>query len=249
MILRADLDPILATFQLLPEDGVVGDAIRYTEQFSKPETILRFCAGVTALAIDTKIPYYCQLSTALFDIAEASGMPPILLMPGYLDEEFSEERSNFYSIDEASKASAKFQERGLTVGLLHGHFRVLTPANWANISIASEKCNVLILGIEQEERTRKYKARPLSSDTKRAIWILSSGFNGCLCLIEGIDYTNQGYTSLVKQINPTFYFGNSGNPEYLREQMGQRALNCGVGYTELIEQSGFHTSDVQHYFS
>lgn len=153
-------------------------------------------------------------------------------------------RNHVYTIEMASRLTFMLRQRGLRIGFLHGHYRMLTPANWANVLVARENCDLLILGLEDGWRTREYKGvEPVTRDWQRHQWVLASGFDGCLTRISRTSYSDKGYEEILRRIKPDVYFGDMSIPPEKQQEMARRASVCGATYLSLARQHDFSTSD------
>jgi hypothetical protein len=242
MLTEKDVVHLTEHFQESPNEDVFEEACKYVNQFTDESTLAQFCAGISAVALYTENPYYKKLSKALFDIGIENGLNIYDLMLWHVPEDGV--RKNVFTVQETSEKVSKLKEKDLKVGFIHGHYRILTPANFANVLVASEKCDYLVLGFEDGWRTGHYKkAKPLAKDWYRWQWVLASGFDGCICRIRGFAYTNKGYEKILRIINPDIYFSNESMPKEVQKTMKDRAINNGISFELLPEQDGFHTSE------
>jgi hypothetical protein len=242
MLEREDVANLTRHWHKTPSERSCKKANIYIEQFFQDDSLAIFSAGLSAMALYTENIQYKELSTATFEIGLERGLAIEKLMPWHVPEDGV--RGCVHNVEAASSIVSKLQQEGKKTGFLHGHFRMLTPANWANTLIARERCDSLILGLEDGWRTKKHKGvEPAARDWQRWQWILASGFDGHLVKISRYPYTESGYLRILKQLNPDIYFGNFSIPQERDEQMQRRAILCNVNYVRLPEQSGFHTSD------
>jgi hypothetical protein len=245
MLTEKDVVHLTEQFQESPNEDVFEEACKYVNQFTDESSFAQFCAGISAVALYTENPYYKQLSKALFDIGIENEFNIYDLMPWHVPVDGL--RNNVFTVQETSEKVSKLKEKDLKVGFIHGHYRILTPANFANALIASERCDYLVLGIEEGLRTKHFKKVeplvPLVKDWYRRQWILASGFDGCICRIRGFAYTNKGYEKILRIINPDIYFSNKSLSEESQKIMEDRAINNGISFVLLPEQEGFHTSE------
>jgi len=241
MLEREDVAHLTKLWQTAPTPEISGEAIGFIKQFTRNDSLVIYCAGLSALAFYTGNDHYRQLSTALFDLALEKGLPIERLMPWHVPVDGL--RNHVYNIETASHLTPVVRQRGLKTGFLHGHYRMLTPANWANALIARENCDLLILGLEDGWRTREYKgSEPVTRDWQRHQWVLASGFDGYLIRISRTPYTDKGYEDILKKIKPEIYFGNFSIPQEMQQEMIRRASVCGATYMPLARQYGFSTS-------
>lgn len=245
MLELRDVSRLLTSWQRPPTIEIIKEAENYISQFKKLDSVAIFCAGISAIAIDIHNDYYRQLSTALFEIGRRKNIPIEKLMPWHVPPEQNGIDNHVYSINEAAQVSEESKQQGFSVGFLHGHYRMPTPASWANVLLAREQCDVLILGLENGRRTRMYKGvDPVSRDWERHKWVLASGFDGYLTRIGRIPYTDKGYENMLRKIKPNIYFGNMAIPEYIQQEMARRATVCGTAYVSLPTQHGYSTSQL-----
>lgn len=217
--------------------------VKSVRRFTHPDSIGMYCAGLSAMAQLTRSKYYSQIATAAFEAGRARGVPIEAMMPWHVPPEENGHKNHVYTIDEASELSATYRQRGMRVGFLHGHFRAITPANWLHVLIAREMCDVLILGRERNWRTKLYKSvEPIVDDWDLEHMILASGFDGALVSIARAQYSDQGYASILKKINPTIYFGQFGIAPELQSAMANRAQATGAILILLREESGASTT-------
>ncbi|KKT78255.1 MAG: Bifunctional protein HldE [Parcubacteria group bacterium GW2011_GWF2_44_8] len=243
MLERENVAHLTKCWHLPPTPEIFEEAVALTIQFSGDDSLAIFCAGLSAIALNTGSKYFRQFSTALFDLGLEKAQPIEKLMPWHVPEDGI--RNHIYPIRIASGLVAAFKARGLKVGFLHGHYRMFTPANWANVLVARERCDLLVLGLEDGWRTKKYKGVNLVvRDWQRWQWVLASGFNGFPVRISRVSYTDAGYEGILKRIKPDIYFGNFGIPEVLQPEMERRASICGATYQSLPRQPGFSTSEL-----
>lgn len=152
------------------------------------------------------------------------------------------EPDHLLTINQAAYVSKACREHGLTVGLLHGHFRTLTPSSIAFIIAAFEHVDVVLVGIETGKRTEAHKGKvPILTDQERAI-LFRALLQYPFFIDDSVPYTNEGYSGLVKLISPTHYFGQTQNPPNMKQSMAQRATEAGCNYTELTSIPGLSTS-------
>jgi hypothetical protein len=242
MLTEKDVIHLTEHFQETPKEEVFEETCKYTNQFTEESTLAQFCAGISAVALYTEDPYYKQLAKALFDIGIEKGLNIYDLMPWHVPEDGA--RNNVFTVQETSEKVSELKEKGLNVGFIHGHYRILTPANFINVLVASEKCDYLVLGLEDGWRTEHFKkVNHLVEDWYRWQWVLASGFDGCICRVSRFAYTNKGYEKILRTINPDIYFSNESLPKESQKIMEDRAINNGISFALLPEQDGFHTSE------
>lgn len=233
----------LLRWQLAPTPEIQTTAEKYVRRFTRPDSFGMYCAGLSAMAQLTRSKYYSQMATAAFEAGIARGVPIGTMMPWHVPPEENGHKNHVYTIDEASELSAKYRLRGMRVGFLHGHFRAITPVNWLHVLVAREMCDVLFLGRERNWRTKLYKdAEPIVDDWDLEHMILASGFDGVLVSIARTQYSDQGYASILKKINPTIYFGQFGIPPELQSAMANRAQTIGAILILLREELGASTT-------
>lgn len=124
-----------------------------------------------------------------------------------------------------------------TVGFTHGHFRAPTPGSIAKLCIASELCGHLIVAAESNARTIQHKSPNIIFTDEQRLHILQSIADTAFIIHDGTDYSPQGFTHLVNQINPDIYFGNPRYPQSLRRQMRQIAYGIGAEFIEIYVPS------------
>lgn len=215
------------------------------DQFDTDPQITLFVSGMIRMAILTKDSVYRQIATFCFEAARKRGIASLHLLPIKLPPEDGG-RSLKVSIENASLIAKEQKKQGKTVGLLHGHYRLLTPGNLANIVLASSQCDVFLLGIERGWRTTRYKeVNPVYKDAERGGIILSSKLADYLIWINRLNYSNKGYTRMVEQISPSIYFGNASDPDWLRKEMQSRASKAGAVYLEINEIKSFSSTDFE----
>ncbi|MFZ2199414.1 MAG: hypothetical protein WAV40_01345 [Microgenomates group bacterium] len=201
-------------------------------------------SGLIRMAIATDHDIYKQLATASFEKMENSVDNPLSLLPIKLPIEDGG-RSRQISIEKAGTISREMKRQAKVVGLLHGHYRLLTPGNLANIVMAYEKCDVLLLGIERGSRSQKYKGvNPIFKDYERRGIMLSSALADYIIMISKLDYSNGGYRRMVQTIKPSVYFGNESDPLWLKQQMSNRAELAQAEYIELPSVKSFSSTNV-----
>ncbi len=237
------IDNVSCLWKEQPEE----DVLRYSEylmsQFSTNSQVTAFISGMIRMAIVSEDTIYKQIATACFRSAKKQNIFPLDLLPVKLPPEDGGSSLQI-SIEKASEVSSKQQEQEKTVGLLHGHYRLLTPGNLANIALTNTECDVLLLGMERGSRTAKYKGvDPVYSDWERAVMVLASGLSDYLVWISRLDYSNDGYRRMVEDICPNIYFGNAGDPVSLREEMQFRANTIGAEYHEIKRIKSFSSTD------
>lgn len=226
-----------------PSLAVLTEAKSQVEKFEKLESLGAFTAGLSATALTLEIEYYREYATALFQEALQRGLPMESLMPWHVPVDGL--RNHVHSVESAAEIISQSKLENKKTGFLHGHYRLLTPANWANVLTAQENCDVLVLGIEDGWRSREYKGvDPVATNWLRWQWILSSGFDGHLLRISRSDYSDKGYETMLQKLQPDVYFGNFDNPQGVQESMEKRAQRAQVEYQSLPAQSGFHTSEI-----
>jgi len=242
MLTERDIGHITERFHEVPSEKVCNEALELCNQFTDLSSIAMLCAGISLVAIDTKDLYYRQLSKALFDLGIENGLDIYDLMPWHVPKDGA--RNNIYTVKKVSQKVALLKDTGLETGFLHGHYRILTPANFLNVLIAKERCDHLVLGLEDGWRTEYCKgANPLVRDCIRWKWFLASGLDCSICRISRFDYSDEGYERILRTINPDIYFVNESLSEEDQKRMIERAGNNGINTTILPEQEGFHTSE------
>jgi len=242
MLERKDVAHLIKHWHMQPTPEVCEEAVALTNQFSRSDSIAILCAGLSAIALYSGDDHYRKLSTALFNLGLKHGQPVEKLMPWHVPEDGL--RNNVYPIGVVSQFAFISQEKDLRVGFLHGHYRFLTPASWTNVLVAREKCDLLILGLEDGWRTREYKGVDTTTkDWQRWQWVLASGFDGYLTRISRSEYIDRGYEGILRRIKPDIYFGNFSIPQERQQEMARRATMCGAIYMALPEQEGLHTSE------
>lgn len=201
-------------------------------------------SGLIRMAIATDHDIYKQLATASFEMLENTVDDPLSLLPIKLPIEDGG-RSRQISIEKAGIVCREMKRKEKTVGLLHGHYRLLTPGNLVNIVMAREKCDVLLLGIERGSRSQKYKSvNPLFRDYERRGMMLSSALADYIIMISKLDYSNDGYGRMVQAVKPNVYFGNDSDPLWLKQQMSKRAELAQAEYMELPSVKSFSSTNV-----
>lgn len=147
-------------------------------------------------------------------------------------------------VEQAAVLSKYLRKEGVVVGLIHGHFRLLTPSSIAFVINAQTKADIVLVGVEKSERTRKFKTENIIfSDEERA-----KMFRRLLPFAYWIDdeteYSNEGYGRMLKKIRPDVYIGQSHNPETVKIEMKRRAGNAGCEYVELLNLPGLSTTRI-----
>lgn len=154
-------------------------------------------------------------------------------------------KDNFATIEQASLVSKFMQRKGKTVGMLHGHFRLLTPSSIAFIINAHEKSDYVLVGVEEGHRTKSNKIKDLIfTDEERAL-IFRQLLPFPFLIDNSVEYSNKGYQRMLRRINPNTYFGQSENPAEQKEIMKQRVskvVDC--NYVELKNLPGLGTSRI-----
>ncbi|MEX0896036.1 MAG: hypothetical protein WDZ94_03795 [Patescibacteria group bacterium] len=230
-----------AAWQTEYDDQVKSAASIYLEQFGDQRSGAVFCAGLSAIALTTSFDYYRMLSTALCDQEIARNIPINDLIPWHVPGDGV--KSHVHHSQEVGAKIETYVQSQKTVGFVHGHYRLLTPANWANVIMARERCDILVLGMEDGWRTKKFKSvQPFAKDWLRWQWVLASGFDGLVMRISKVPYSDSGYTSLLKKLKPTYYFGNNDMSSRDQDKMFERAEACNCEYISLPRQTGFSTT-------
>lgn len=146
------------------------------------------------------------------------------------------------TIQEASKVSKKLQDDGLSVGLLHGHFRLFTPSSMAFIINAHRYADVVLLGMERGERSERYKGKPIFTDSEREK-IARTLLPFVFWIDDDVEYSDNGYLQLCQKINPRVYFGQSSNSSAAKQAMKLRAeMLPECEYREITHLPGLSTT-------
>lgn len=116
-----------------------------------------------------------------------------------------------------------------------GHYRRLTLPHIHELIQAGRANTYLVLLIESNERTEKFKQKQNElTDKQRVAMIEQSGLiNGGVYLIEGDDYSNIFYRNLIKEWSPSFYLGNENWPESFKNEARLRSKISRSTFIEL----------------
>lgn len=205
---------------------------------------IRFTSGMIKMALVSESVLYKQIANSCYESMLSRCKTPLDLLPIKLPPGDSG-RSLEVSIAEATAISASAKDRGERIGLLHGHYRYFTPGNLAVAVMASEQCDVLVMGMERSSRTEKFKkSNTMFRDWERRRIILGSEIASYVLWISRLNYDNEGYERMVKDIAPDKYFGNASNPRWLQDEMRIRARVAGSDYIELPNVLSFSSTDI-----
>lgn len=214
------------------------------DQFTTDEQVSAFVSGIIRMALITEDPVYKQMATYFFNTSIEQNISPLSLLPIKYPPDKQGSLSLQLSIDKAGQVSRSYRAQDRKVGFTHGHYRLLTPGNLANIVLVSSKCDILLLGLERGRRTLKYKGvLPIYKDWQRARIMLGSGLADYLVWISRLECSNAGYRRMVKTIKPDVYFGNATDPNWLKQEMRQRAEDVQVEYFEIKGIESFSSTD------
>jgi hypothetical protein len=240
---RKDVAHMTKLWQKTPDPNIVEEAQNLANQFTKKKSLACLCAAMSGIALYTGYEEYCKMSSALFDMAIQKDIPIELLMPWHVPENGF--RKYMMNVKESGIVCSGLKKQGLKVGFVHGHYRLLTPANWVNVLLATEKCDALLVGMEDGWRTKTYKKAGLVvKDWQRHQWFFASGIGAELVRISRSDYSNRGYRNILMHIKPDMYFGNLSISPENQQEMIERAKTCGAVYISLPKQAGLSTSDI-----
>lgn len=148
------------------------------------------------------------------------------------------------SVGEAVSASATARNKGAKVGLLHGHFRLLTLSSVAYVINAYEHVDHLFVGIEAANRTERDKEKEnIFTDKERAKLFRRLLYFPFL-IDDQVDYSDEGYRSLVSDIKPNVYFGQSHSSDAYKDEQQARANVAGSEYVIIENLPSLSTSDI-----
>ncbi len=225
------------------------------------EALMRFSTGLQVMTdACAENPYLLKLARMYQTFASLTAIhahengvdldshKPRLHNHDYKIEETTVKADELLSIDQTRTISRHLRDRGLTVGLLHGHFRLLTPSSIAFIINAHQDIDALMVGVESSGRTLNFKRKvPIIDDRIRA-----KAFRKLLLfpfvIDDSVEYSDEGYTGLVRRVSPDKYFTQSDNPETLKTTMRERAIATGCEYVELINLPGISTTQIKDAF-
>jgi glycerol-3-phosphate cytidylyltransferase-like family protein len=225
---------------------------------NRTEALMRFSTGLQVVAdqLNNKINYqplgifYQTLSSLSAIQAVENGLD--LNEHSFLDFNTEQQiggivikKDNFATIEQASLISKFMQRKGKTVGMLHGHFRLLTPSSIAFIINAHKEADYVLVGVEKGHRTQSFKGKDLIfTDEERAL-IFRKLLPFAFLIDESVEYSNKGYQRMLREISPNIYFGQSDNQIEQKEIMKERATRVrGCRYAELKNLPGLGTSRI-----
>lgn len=223
------------------------DILEYSEYlldlFPRFSDRAAFTSGMVRMALLSENPTYKQIATACFDSTKTNTAFDIFCIPIWVPPEDGG-KSLEVSIREAGVITKKEHAEEHTVGLLHGHYRALTPGNLAHIIMAKRHSDTLLLGLESGRRSKIHKeVEQVYPDWERRRIMLGSRLADYVVMISRLEYSNAGYERMIDAIRPDVYFGNEGDPAWLRDAMRVRAERVGADYHELPQVQSFSTSD------
>jgi hypothetical protein len=222
------------------------------------EALMRFALGlhVVAEALAEKPKYrnlgvlYQMLASIAYEKAMENGYDQVKYPPRNYNQDFTVGDQSFHRDQVLTKVEAKYlseyyRDHGLKVGLIHGHFRLLTPSSIAFIINACVRAQVVFVGIELGERTQKFKGKdPIFTDAERdTIFRQLTPF--VFSIDNSVPYSNAGYQELCATIHPDIYFGQSDEPEPLKKAKLHRAAAVGCTYLELTNLPGLSTTEMK----
>lgn len=226
------------------------------------EAMMRFATGLEVLA-DALVnsPTYQPLAIAYQVLASLSAIHasehnvdvdaynPINLNLELKFPNFTLHEDQLLTIDQAVQVARFYEEKGFSIGLVHGHFRLLTPSSIAFLINAFEHARVVLTGLETGDRTEQFKQKEniLDDDQRAQVFRVLTPFP--FFIDKSIPYTNEGYTRLVQQIGPHKYIGQSWNPTEIKVAMRERAaaVVSGCEYIELRNMPGLSTTQYLEY--
>jgi bifunctional ADP-heptose synthase (sugar kinase/adenylyltransferase) len=132
------------------------------------------------------------------------------------------------------------------VGLMHGHYRMLTLAHMLNFIEARRQCDYLVVLIESNERSKIFKGKePLIHDANRLKSLIIPGFADQVGLLRGYLYNNDYYAQLVKATKPDIYFISEAAPDIRKQEHRQVAESINASLVVLPYYKGISTSLIE----
>jgi len=149
------------------------------------------------------------------------------------------------TINQAAGVSKTLQDRGITLGLVHGHFRLPTPSSIAFIINSHREARVILTGVESRKRTEEFKMKEVILTDEERVKTFRTLMPFVFQIGNETEYSNAGYRELVRKISPNVYIGQSDNPPELKAEMQVRAsLVEGCRYAEIVNLPGLSTSEM-----
>ncbi len=139
-----------------------------------------------------------------------------------------------------------------TVGLITGCFDIIHPGHVHFIQEAKSHCDILILGVENDENIARVKGtgRPIHTFEERALILSEMKSVTYLFKIDQIfkHYTPESddyYHKLIQDINPTFYMLNPDTDAYWEKKKDQ-ATSLGINIVNIKRKYQQSTSEIAH---
>lgn len=154
-------------------------------------------------------------------------------------------KDTFATIEQASLLSKFMKRKGKTVGMLHGHFRLLTPSSIAFIINAHKEADYVLVGVEKGHRTQSFKVKDLIFTDEERVSIFRQLLPFPFLIDDSVEYSNKGYQRMLRKIEPNVYIGQSDNQEEQKEVMKERAAKLrDCRYIEIKNLPGLATSRI-----
>ncbi len=152
--------------------------------------------------------------------------------------------------DQVVEVVRREQHKGNTVGVKFGHYRRVTLMQLFEINEAYQSCDFLILIIESEERTKKYKTSKVElTDQQRLDIFINAGLAHLVLITTGTDYSNEYYRNIIARLKPDVLYASGDWSEKVKEEYQKRA---DLGQAQLIilptfEGQNYHTSSIEKF--
>jgi len=115
-------------------------------------------------------------------------------------------QSHIFSLELICEMTRELKKQGVTVGFTHGAFDLFHTSHLDLLQKASKKCDLLIVGIESDDRVEGYKeyGRPIIPEKERMKLVNQTSCVDVAFIIRDLPLTSQGARELYGEIKPDF---------------------------------------------
>jgi len=115
-------------------------------------------------------------------------------------------QKHIFSLELICEMTRELKKQGITVGFTHGAFDLFHTSHLDLLQKAAKKCDLLVVGIESDDRVEGYKAygRPIIPEKERLGLISQISCVDVAFIIRELPLTSQGARELYREIKPDF---------------------------------------------
>lgn len=195
------------------------------------EWMLRYNVA-RALIAGEDLGHIVKQLTRFYKVAVFAGKTSENQVIGIMDQEvqvIEDANEKILSQAQTSRRVRYWQEKGLSVGFIHGAFRIYDLNHMAICMWAATKCDRLVIGMESNYRiSNVFTRNVLLSDLERMQMAAWDENNSAVFLVDGDNGGDDYYRELVKNVRPNVYFCSAEYSQSIIAERIRRAMMVGA---------------------